>query len=247
MGIFSDLKANATSIDTSIPITALDRQVVREIDDWIARGDVDYPTALLARDEVQSILQYTSDPSAGDFTLAFTLKSGETFTTAAIAYDAVAATIETAIDVAATAASVVGWTNGDITVSGGTLLLAGATVVLTFDGTSVTNQNHAQTIFDGAGLTGGGVEADPDITTTVGQNNRTAWGALEAMGIVPTASIPDQGVSPVPFTRVTGPGDNQYYPSQATIRALADEASIDDANVVSKTEILAATNLPAQP
>lgn len=243
MGIFSDLLAGADAIDITLPITALDKIVVREFDEMVARGDVDYPAVVAQRNEVQQIAQYTSDPTGGTFTLTFTLRNGETFTTAAIAYDAVAATIETAIDVAATAASITGWTNGDITVSGGTLLGAGAPVVLTYDGASVSNDNHAQATIDGTSLTGGGLDTPAQTITTIGQTQRSGWAALQAYGIVVAADIPDQGVTPVAFTAASNPGDNANYPSEATIRALALEAAIEDINVAVETEILTAARL----
>ncbi len=165
MGIFSDLLVNSKTLDITIPTTALDKGVKREIDDIISRGDVEVPTSLQQRDAVQSILQYAIDPSGGTFTLTVTLRNGETFTTAAIAYDATAGTIETAIDTAANG-TVTGWTDGDISVSGGTLLLAGADVVLTFDGTSVANINHTLTTIDGGSLTGGNADEIQDVELT---------------------------------------------------------------------------------
>lgn len=362
MGIFSNLLANTINLDVNLPTTALDKQVLREIDEIIAQGDVEYPVALAVRNEVQSIVQYASDPGLGTFTLTFTMNNGETFTTAGIALDANAATIETAIDTAATG-PITGWTNGDITVTGGTLLGAGAdvvltydgasvagfnhpqatingsalftnevqsiathvptvsggtftltvllenaetfttaaiafaanaatiesaidtaatgpitgwtngdisvsggdlntaAVVLTFDGTSVLGGNHSLTTIDGALLTGGGsagvistttegqtgtnLAATPELTTTEGQTNRTGWGALISMGIAVEADVPVQGVAPSAFTSPTTPGSNANYPSQATIRALAEEAAISDDNLATQTEILAAAGLPA--
>jgi hypothetical protein len=107
-----------------------------------------------AANEVQVIAQYARAPSGGTFTLYIT--DGTTpFTTAAIAYNAVATVIETAIDVAATAASFPAWTNGDISVSmSGAAGLTDGTVTLTFDGASVTNTNFSTSIIDGAALTG---------------------------------------------------------------------------------------------
>jgi hypothetical protein len=361
MGVFSDLLANATAFDTNVPTTARDRVVVREIQDWIDRGDVTLPTALAARDAVLQVEQFDSDPSGGTFTLAITdLATGKvyttagiaynanaatiesaidvacsgidevqsiaahvatvsggtfaltinltlgTFTTAGIAYNANAATIETAIDVAATAAGIVGWTNGDISVaggdlvttpvtltydgasvaslnqgavtidgalltgggsagavttttagnspiaswtnadisvSGGTLLAAGAAVVLTFDGASVTENNFTVTI-DGAGLTGGGLASPATTVTTSGQNARNGWGGVVAMGLAAESDVPSQGVAPAAYTAPRSPGD-VHYPSERTIRALADQAAIDDYNLVAtRTEILAAAGLP---
>lgn len=244
MGIFSDLLANTINLDVTLPTTALDKQVLREIDQYILQGDVEYPVALVVRDEVQTIVQYTSDPSAGDFTLTFTMRNGETFVTGDIAFDATAGTIETAIDTAANGV-ITGWTDGDISVSGGTLLAAGADVLLTYDGASVAGLNHAQATIDGAGLTGGGLDSPAENTVTEGQTNRTGWGALIVMGIAVEADVPDQGVAPSAFVSPTTPGSNANYPSQATIRALAEEASISDDNLATKTEILAAAGLPA--
>jgi hypothetical protein len=141
------------------------------------------------------------------------------------------------------AAAVVGWTSGDISVSGGTLLAAGADVVLTFDGASVSGQNHGQTVIDGSGLTGGSLDSPAETTNTNGQSKRSAWAALVAMGFATTSDVPAQGADAVAFTPASYPGDNAYYPSQATIRALADEAAISDDNVLTRTVILAAANL----
>lgn len=363
MGVFSDFLANATSIDFVPPITALDRSVVREIKEWISRGDSEYPvesavanavhtisqdgtdrtggtfalaftlrsgetfkTAGIAFnanaatiesaidaaadgiDEVQSIAQDATDHTGGTFALTITLRNGETFTTAVIVFNANAATIESAIDTAATGV-VTGWTNGDISVSGGILQAAGAAVVLTFDGTSVDDDNHVLTVFDGALLTGGSEPATRvtvttegsllvvgwtagDITvsggilqaagaavvltfdgasvvgashlltvfdaalltggaepgtrmaqTVAGQTNRAAWGSLVVMSLAASTDVPVQGVAPAPFVAAAKPGNNSNYPSQATIRALADEASINDQVVATKTEILAAVGL----
>ena len=99
MGIFSDLLVNSTTLDITVPTTALDKGVKREIDDIISRGDMSVPTSLQQRNEVQTIVQYASDHSSGNFTLTFTLRNGETFTTANIAFDANAATIESLVSV----------------------------------------------------------------------------------------------------------------------------------------------------
>ncbi len=109
------------------------------------------PGVAATTDEVQEIEQYAVNFTGGTFTLTFNLDGESPFTTAAIAYNANAATVETAIDVAATLAGVTGWTNGDITVSGGPL--TAAALVLTFDGASVAQTNQGQTTINGALLT----------------------------------------------------------------------------------------------
>lgn len=116
------------------------------------------PGVAATTDEVQEIEQYAVNPVGGTFTLTLTLNGApNTVTTAAIAYNANAATVETAIDVAITAdtgvATAISWTNGDISVSGGAL--TAAALVLTFDGLSVDKLDQGQTTISGAGLLNG--------------------------------------------------------------------------------------------
>lgn len=102
-------------------------------------------------DEVQSIAPYANNVTGGTFTLTLTVNGESPFTTAAIAFGANAATIETAIDVAATAASIPGWVNGDISVTGGPLTTTALTI--TFDGDNVDETDQGQTTIDGSSLT----------------------------------------------------------------------------------------------
>ncbi len=128
--------------------------------------NIQFTPALAAEvDEVQSIAIYVGTVSGGDFTLTISLYGESPFTTAAIAYDAVAATIEAAIDTAAGIAAIPGFVAGDIAVTGGPLTTT--PVVLTFSGTSVDGANHGLTTIDGTGLTGGG-SAGAITTTTNG-------------------------------------------------------------------------------
>jgi hypothetical protein len=132
------------------------------------------------QDEVQSIAQDATDHTGGTFALTIVLNTTagqETFTTAGIAFNANAATIEGAIDTAATAASITGWVNGAISVSGGILQAAGAPVVLTFDGTAVDDQPHPLVVFDGALLTGGTEPATRVTVTTPGSVVVASWTA----------------------------------------------------------------------
>ena len=106
-------------------------------------------------DEVQVVAQFVRAPSGGTYTLAFKDNVNAVITTAGIAYNATAATIEGAIDTAFTAASYPSWTNGDISVTeSGSAGISDGTVTLTFDGTSVDDTNWETTVIDGASLTG---------------------------------------------------------------------------------------------
>lgn len=108
-------------------------------------------------DEVQVLAQYIRAPSGGTYTITLDDDADAAcpVTTAAIAYDATAATIEAAIDTAMTAAGYTSWTNGDVSVTeSGTAGISDGTVTLTFDGTSVDEKNWLPTVIDGASLTG---------------------------------------------------------------------------------------------
>lgn len=133
-------------------------------------GDFDYPAAAAAGNEVQSIATYVH-ASSGNIKLVFTLFGGVTFTTANIAYNGNAAAILSAINTAATSASVPNWTNGDIAVSGGDLTTAAVT--LTFSGASVAGKNHGLTTIDATGLvyTGGTAVLGAVSTTTGGDGS----------------------------------------------------------------------------
>lgn len=238
MGIYADFLANTKSMDITAPITALDRKVNEWVDKKIADGDAVEAAAYAAKNEVQSLS--ANDHTGGTFTLAFTLRNGETFTTAAIAYNATAGTIETAIDTAATSASITGWTNGDISVSGGA---ANANpVVFTFDGTSVAGQNHGLIVNDGTLLTGGADDGTVTVTTN-GQTKRTSWAILADIGAV-TAGMPLQGVSITKYDLTVGARDaNIYLPSAAVLTTLAEEAAIEDLNASVATAIKEALRL----
>jgi len=105
---------------------------------WIGATGVLRTTVGAGTDEVQSLAAIAS--TSGNWTLTITLTGKDAFTTASLAFNITAAALETAIDVAATTASVPDWTNGDISCSGGAM--NANPIVLTFDGTSVDIQPH---------------------------------------------------------------------------------------------------------
>jgi len=104
-------------------------------------------------DEVQVAAQFVRAPSGGTYTLYFEDEDGNSFTTAAIAYNAAAATIEGAIDTAA--AGYPSFVAGDISVTeSGAAGLSDGTVTFTFDGLSVDEKDWNPIVIDGAALTG---------------------------------------------------------------------------------------------
>lgn len=108
------------------------------------------------QNEVQT-LTITGTPTGGDFTITY---AGQT--TSAIAYNASAATVDTALE----ALSNIG--AGDVTCTGGPL--PGTAVVITFTG-ALAETNVALMTADGAGLTGG---TTPDATIAL---TTTGYGA----------------------------------------------------------------------
>ena len=177
MGVFQDFLDNAKTFKSTDPVARFVQQIInRQLDPAL-------PSAAAAADEVQSWA--TSTQSSGNATLTFEF-GDERFTTGNVAFNAAAATIETAIDSAATTAGIAGWTNGDITVGGGAVNVA--PVTFTFDGTSVTErgvQLISVTDVDGAGGAWGAV-----TRTTTGQPARNALGVLFALAVLDDATVP---------------------------------------------------------
>jgi hypothetical protein len=143
-----------------------------------------------------------------------------------IAFNAAAATIESAIDTAATAASITGWTNGDISVAGGAVNAAAWT--LTFDGTSVDELCHDVSVItdvDGAGGAWGAV-----TRTTPGQSLRRAFAVLNALGVLDDGTIPPQSADAYNTAVAIMNADKYGKFPQNVLRALVREMAEEDAN-----------------
>lgn len=109
-------------------------------------------------DEVQVAAQFVRAPSGGTYTLYFEDDAGVGFTTGNIAYNADAATIQTAVDSAA--AGYPSYVAGDIAVTdSGAAGLSDGTVTFTFSGGSVDEKNWNTIIINGALLTGTAVSS----------------------------------------------------------------------------------------
>ncbi len=245
MGIYSDLLSGAKTIDTGLNDddelkVSGDKVATRQIDKLKALRDRDYPADFGEADEVQSIAIYEDTVDGGNFTLTISLKDLPAFTTANIAHDANAATIEGAIDTAAAAASVPDYVAGDIAVTGGPLTTT--PVVLTFSGDSVDGQNHGLTVITDVDLTGGGSPGAVS-TTTNGQSDRAALAALFACSAI-TGTVPAQGATPSDFEAASDHNTNWLLPDTDTLRRLAREAGHVDENLALEHAILDALNLP---
>ena len=108
-----------------------------------------------ATDEIQSIARHVNNVTGGTYTLTFTLEGGGgPYTTSAIAHNANAATIQTAVDTALAAyesTAMVTYTAGDVAITGGPLHTTALTI--TFSGASVEELAQSPTTIDGALLT----------------------------------------------------------------------------------------------
>lgn len=218
MGVFADVLAQKKSFTSTSDVAAFIQSRLNSKADPA-------PSVADAVNAVHTLAVDTVDHTGGTFTLTVTLRSGETFTTAAIDFDATAATIETAIDDAATAATITDWTNGDIAVAGGNLQSVNP-VTLTFSGESVAGVNHPITVFTSS-MTGGTSPATRVSITTPGQTARPAWGVLVALGVI-TSTIPTQ-TARASTDGVTA-GDDLSRTPQWFVRSMAREAAAEDGN-----------------
>jgi hypothetical protein len=211
MGVLSDLLASPKSFS---------RKVNAELDRQVAAGRDQVISAAAAANAVHTLAQ--SSQTSGNFTLTIELANGESFTTGSIAFNAAAAAVESAIDTAATSAAISGWTNGDISVSGGAV--NAAAVVITFDGSSVAGSCPVLTVLadvDGAGGAWGAI-----TRTTAGQSQRNGWGALVALGAIATP-LPTQREATA--QNVTE-GPRLLKVPTWLLKELAQEASVEDAD-----------------
>lgn len=228
MGVFTNLATTSQSITASKPRVGLDRASGEFLLAKAAALDPTIRTAFAAADEVQKIVEQT-DAGVGDtYTLTISIRriATGTFTTAGIAYDANAATIETAIDVAATAAGVTNWTNGDITVAEeNTAGLDDGYITLTFDGASVTEQPCALTVVTPTGFT----LVNTITRETDGGPDREAMQACYDLGII-EGTVPSTGAAPADWTKpaalVKRP---RYCLIRDLVRQVAYEEGTDDA------------------
>ncbi len=222
MGITADL-LNSKSLGPSANRDGLQRVLHRYMDQLVAtQGDPAYVNRDAAVDEVQQIEQHVATVSGGTYALTVKVFNGETFTTAGIAFDADLATMEAAIDTAASGV-ITGWTNGDISVGENALSAGEATFI--YDGSSVASQRHFLIVIDGTNLTGGGSEGATSVTT-FGQPDRPALGALNLIG----ATTDTQPIGSLPGSsdyNAAKPGSLALNPPETFLKMLADEAGIE--------------------
>jgi len=222
MGIFSDYLANTKSIDVSYPREAIDRRVYLELEAFADFGDPTLGGSYAASDSVQVIAEYTTDPTSGTFALVFTLPTGQVITTAGIAYDANAATIEGAIDTAF--AGVTGFTAGDIAVTAESTNLPGGDITLTFDGAAVDDMAWPLVKVNKGSLVRTFLNVTPQSTSVAGVNGMTD----EVQRIARYAANPSGGTFTLTFN-ITGQPAVTTAPIAYNAGAATVEAAIDAA------------------
>lgn len=143
-------------------------------------------TADVGTNEVQDIA-VTGTPTGGDFTLTF-----RTETTAAIAFDATAAEVQTALEALSNILV------GDVKATGGDL--PGSDVLIEFMG-GYSDKDAAEMTADGAGLTGGSSPDAAISTSTAGVDGLNDG--------FPLAAGDEVDLEPIDELWIIGSADNQ--------------------------------------
>jgi hypothetical protein len=240
MGIYTNLATGSVSIAPAKPRSGLSRSSAEQLLSKASEHDPLIGSAYAAKDEVQTIPEQTDSGVADTYTLTISLPrlAIGTFTTGAIAYDAVASAIETAIDVAATSAGVTDWTNADISVAqAGAAGVSDGAVTLTFDGASVTEQPVEATVLTATGFTA----VEPVVRTTGGQPDREATQALFELNVV-SGTLQQSAEAPSDWVRPASVG--QSRPRAGLIKDLAIQTIWEDGTDDTYNAIAALYELP---
>ena len=242
MGMYTDLLANAAAWDAGghdeISVGP-DRVITQEIERLRDKGDVAYPSACAETAEVQQIAKYAGSVTGGSFTLTIELADGTSFTTANTIHNANDSIIQTSINETANAV-VTGWAHDDIVCECGSGdNMTTDPVVITFSGDSVKGADHPLIVINDVDLSGGGTVGTVG-ETTAGQSARPAMGVCTELGIVTT--VPAQG-SIVGLVANANREAKPMMPSQATLKALAQQAALDDSNEELYIELMKAFGL----
>jgi len=215
MGVFQNVLNNAKTFTSKSQLASFLQSKIN------SQLDPASNAAAAVTNAVHTLAESTQ--TSGGAVLTFTLRNGETFDVA-LGFEDAAATVESAIDSAATSASITGWTNGDIAVTGTAVDEGG--LVFTFSGDSVSGTNHPITILtddDGAGGAWGAFSL-----TAPGQSARYALDVLIALGAVSAAVVAEQTAEASNSGFVAGVNFNKV-PGWLVL-ALAREMAAEDGN-----------------
>lgn len=231
MGMYNSLIANAKSIvvdpTSSAPLATLNK--IRAYRDQ--KGDPALPSGFAGANEVQVIPEVVAD--AGTYTITLRIDGLNPFTTAALDFDDVAATIEAAIDAAAATAAVPGFTAGDIAVTGGPI--NAADITLTYDGVSVAGANHGlATVTSSLTASAAPVAAPTATVTTNGQRDRAVYAVLDDLRVIVMETPPPVGT---PATIVAG--SNLLGVAPWFVQELAKELRFQESSEAVEAAVLA--------
>jgi hypothetical protein len=193
------LSAAKTITLTGVGVRAGQRHAYDELKQLQAKGDPVLASPYLAADDVETVA--ANGGSTGNLTLTLSFpKSGVEVTTGNIAYNAAAATINTAVDSALAGEIITSlYTSGDVDASCANM--SSAVAVLTANGGSVTGVNMVVTTAN----VDMDVAAPAVVATTVGTGSRQAEAILNAYSCVSPASLPTpQGSVPAEDDYETG-------------------------------------------
>lgn len=227
MGVYAQLNAQKKTFNDQSPLGV-----------WLAQQlakagigssvDPPVPSAAAAINSVFNMATDAVDHTGGDFTVTLAVRQAdgtiESVTTAAIAYNATAATIEGAIDTAMTSASFTGWTNGDVSVAAGATTLQDGDMTFTADGTSVAGRIIDFSVADSR--TGG--TSGANTVTARGQTERAALGVLLALNVI-SGSVPEQDAA-TSVTAITDSENRNHNIPANIVKALMREVAAEDAN-----------------
>lgn len=217
MGLYTDLAGGAQT--GTKPRVGLDRASAHQLLNKAHMHDSDVRSAFAAASAVTQIAALTGTVVSGNYTLTVSIPTlGVEFTTASIAYNAAAATIQTAIDTASPASV----PNGDLVVADeGSAGVSDGFITITAEDAVADMPVHI-TIND-VDLSGGGVG---EVTlTTAGQGDRKAAQALYDLNVV-AGTLWTSGLAVSGLTRPASNGQSRAR--YQLIRDLAKMAAVED-------------------
>jgi hypothetical protein len=232
-GIFETLLTDAKTIPLTghtAPLMGTLRTVYDELAKFADEHDKAIPTAYAESDQIVEIPANSESAVSGNFTISVEVPSlHKTFTTANLAYNANAATIQTALDTAMADAG--DYEAGDIAVtSDGSL----ETNNVTLTGTANDYVGRSFIVTTANVNLGTDSLVAPEVTT-IGQPDRPWLAAMVALNIIgptgdPTISCAAPTIDEWQALTTTALGDvgNPFSVSPTTVRALVDECVVSE-------------------
>jgi hypothetical protein len=212
-------------------------KVANDLKGWKANHDRELPTKFASGNAVVTFPANSESAVSGNYTIAVTLASnGLTYTTANLAFNANAATVQTALDTALSSAPA--YNAGDIDVAC-TNNLNSSNMTLTGTANSYTERYFTAVT---ANVNLGVNSLVTAVLTTVGQIRRPWLAALEAMGIIgPTGTVTPYQRQPVQseWASLGLAGNNPFSINPATAQALVAECAASEGSDTYRTIFIA--------